>query len=437
MNYIAYTIGPIYDTIFDTLNDDNKTKKLKAGSYFFSYFMKTLLLNIKDEFDILVPFVEGDILQKEFKNIGIFHDRFIASSDKPKQEIKDIFLKKLNKTYQDIAKNKADILKQNMTNHLIVVNELELKKIDSNIIFALNKILDSKELNRDFVLDKEESFIQQYQQEQINQLGKVKNLGQISGDFNYYAIITADGDKMGAKIKELATNKPQNIKQISKSLYEFFTSKDNIYNITKNYGGELIYAGGDDILAFLPVKKDNMIFLDYIKEIDDRFRQIVGNDVSLSFGINIAYKKYPLRDAIKTAFNLLYSAKSYGSNSVAINTTKHSGQRFSNIFNLKSDEFKKYKELTQKILNNTITLPHSFHHSLKRYETAIISLYQQNRTIDNLFDTIFNDAKLEKDQKGIDTVKEYINIVKPTTNKQFDHIFFALSMVKFLREDRK
>ena len=148
---------------------------------------------------------------------------------------------------------------------------------------------------------------------------------------------------MGAKIKELATNKPQNIKQISKSLYEFFTSKDNIYNITKNYGGELIYAGGDDILAFLPVKKDNMIFLDYIKEIDDRFRQIVGNDVGLSFGINIAYKKYPLRDAIKTAFNLLYSAKGYGSNSVAINTTKHSGQKFNNIFNriFKITHFKK------------------------------------------------------------------------------------------------
>ena len=98
---------------------------------------------------------------------------------------------------------------------------------------------------------------------------------------------------------------------------------------------------------------------------------------------------------------------------------------------------KKYKELTQEILNNTITLPHSFHHNLKRYETAILSLYQQNRTIDNLFDTIFNDAKLEKDQKGIDTVKEYINVVKPTTNKQFNHIFSALSMVKFLREDRK
>lgn len=67
MNYIAYTIGPIYDTIFDTLNGDNKTKKLKAGSYYFSLFMKNLLKNIKDDFDILVPYTDGEALTKEYK----------------------------------------------------------------------------------------------------------------------------------------------------------------------------------------------------------------------------------------------------------------------------------------------------------------------------------------------------------------------------------
>ena len=65
MNYIAYTIGPIYDTIFDTLNDDNKTKKLKAGSYFFSFFMKILLKNIKDNFDIFYRYETLNLHKKQ------------------------------------------------------------------------------------------------------------------------------------------------------------------------------------------------------------------------------------------------------------------------------------------------------------------------------------------------------------------------------------
>jgi len=434
MNYIAYTIGPIYDTILDSLNDDNRTKRLKAGSYFFSYFMKTLLENIKDEFNILVPYL-GD---KNFKKIGIYHDRFIASSDKSKQEMKEVFNQQLQKIYQDIAKDNSNILEQNMSNHLIIASYDELLKIDDNIIFALNKILDSKELNRSFSSQKEQSFIKEYQDNYI-QDGKnnVKNLQQISGNFNYYAVIVADGDKMGTKIQKLATNKPENIKKISKSLYQFFTNDSDIYNITRNFGGELIYAGGDDILAFLPVKKDDKIFLDYIDILDKRFKEVLGSDVSLSFGVNISYQRYPLRDAINSAFELLYSVKDYESNSIAITTTKHSGQTFNNISNLQSDQYKLYKRFISDILDDTISLPHSFHHSLKRYEGPILGIYKQKRTIDNLFKTIFNDEKSQKDQDGIEQIKEYFNIIKPTTNKDFDDIFSSLSLVKFLREDRK
>ena len=43
MNYIAYTIGPIYETILNSLNDKNKTKRLQAGSRYFSHFMKEVL----------------------------------------------------------------------------------------------------------------------------------------------------------------------------------------------------------------------------------------------------------------------------------------------------------------------------------------------------------------------------------------------------------
>ena len=138
MNYIALTVGPIYDTIFDTLNGDNKTKKLKAGSYYFSLFMKTLLKNIKEDFDILVPYVGGVALTKEYKTMGLFHDRFIASSQKPQEEIKKIFKEKEDKTLKELAKiiqdeSIVEELRKNMTNHLLVASKDKLEEIDKNI----------------------------------------------------------------------------------------------------------------------------------------------------------------------------------------------------------------------------------------------------------------------------------------------------------------
>lgn len=448
MNYIAYTIGPIYDTIFDTLNGDKKTKKLYAGSYFFSYFMKTLLKNIKTEFDVLVPFIDGDILDQDYK-MGLFHDRFIATCKHlSKDEAKKIFENKVKDTFIALATEIqdatiADKLQNNMNNHTIIASDDELKKVDKNIIFALNKILDAKELQRTFSFDKEKNYIQQYQNNFVqNSKKKVKTLETISKDFNYYAVITADGDKMGDKIQKEATQNPENIKTLSKKLFEFFTKEKDVFTLTNNeFDGELIYAGGDDILAFIPVKYKNedkiRIFLEYVDALDKKFKAIVGDDVSLSFGVNIVYYKYPLRNAINKSFDLLHEAKINGQNSIALNITKHSGQSFNSILKLHSDLYRSYKDIVNAVLNEGIKLPHSLHHSLKRYESSILSIYTDGRTCNALFDTIFNDEKDVKTKDGIETIKNYINTYKPTSKKEFDDIFSQLSLVKFLREDRQ
>lgn len=454
MNYIAYTIGPIYDTIFETLDKVHKTKRLKAGSYFFSLFMKKLLISIKDEFEILVPYIGDDALMKEHK-MGLFHDRFIAMSQKSEKDIKDIFNVQLNKTFLELAndlgnENLAENLANNMDNHLIVASTEELKKINENIIFALNQILDAKELEKDFTFNIEKNYIKDYQDNEIKK-SKVKTIEDISGDMKYYAVITADGDKIGEKIKLEATDTPGNIKHLSKKLFDFFTKDEDIYTITnKEFGGELIYAGGDDILAFVPIKYGNKTFLDYIATLDNRFQTIVGNDVSLSFGVNIAYVKYPLRDAINSAFDLLYRAKNSTANSVSLKLTKHSGQSFDTTMQIKSDKYTKYKELLDGILDENdigverekskITLPHSLHHSLKRYEQVILSIYDddnKNASLNNMFTTVFNDTKKDSDRLGLKIVEDYIDICQPKTKVDFDDIFSELSLVKFLREDRK
>lgn len=449
MNYIAYTIGPIYDTIFDTLNGDNKTKKLKAGSYFFSLFMKTLLSNIKYDFDVLVPYIGGEALTKEYKTMGLFHDRFIAQSEKSKDEIMEIFNQKLETTFKEIAKIIKDEsiayeLMRNMTNHHIIASQDELKNVDENIIFALNKILDSKELQRPFSNKKEKNWIESYQNKEVEDKNySVKTIEDMSEElgFKYYAVITADGDKMGAKIKEEATDNPAKIKDLSQKLFTFFTAENDIYTITnREFGGELIYAGGDDILAFLPVKFEDKTFLDYIKVLDERFKKYVGADVSLSFGVNIAYYKYPLRNAINSAFDLLHEAKSDANikNRVSLKITKHSGQYFGTTLAIQDARYEKYKKLIDGILKNELSLSHSLHHSLKRYEEAILATYRyENSSIKAMFATVFNDAKSDTDIKGLEIAREYLDICRPQTNDDFNALFSELSIIKFLRGDRE
>jgi len=442
MNYIAYTIGPIYETILNSLTSDHKTKRLQAGSRYFSHFMKEVLKNIHNEFEVLVPYVNDDILNKEY-NMGLFHDRFIAQSDKSIEEIKKIFASKLEESFLTMAKeiegsHIAKDLYKNMDNHIIVASKEDLKKIDENIIFALNKILDAKELQKEFSFDIENNYIQQYQDNFANSHGvkTIENMSEKLG-FKYYAVITADGDKMGDKIKNEATDNVEDIKELSKKLFKFFTDDEDIYTITnEKFGGELIYAGGDDILALLPVKYSEKTFLDYIEVLDQRFKEKVGNDVSLSFGVNIAYYKYPLRDAIENAFSLLHQAKDNAQNSLALKITKHSGQYFETVFELSSQKYELYKKLTDDILREETKLPHSLHHSLKRYEKVIVKVYEDERTVDAMFTTLFNDATQEH-KKGLDEVKKFFNESKPKTEQEFNAIFSALSVIKFLREDRK
>jgi len=446
MNYIAYTIGPIYDTIFNTLNGDNKTKKLKAGSYFFSYFMKNLLVNIQNDFEILVPYVGGDTLTKEH-TMGIFHDRFIAQSEMTEDQIHILFDARLKMTLENLAKEigqecSGNRLLNNMDNHLVVANEKDLRAIDDNIIFALNTVLDSMELQRSFPLEeKEKNCIALYQESMVKTLARVKTLENIAGISHYYAVITADGDQMGQKIKHEATEKPENIKEISEKLYHFFTEGDDIQKLTnEGFGGELIYAGGDDILAFMPVKCVHGTVMDYMGVLNQRFRRIVGEDVSLSFGVSIVYCKYPLRDAIKMSFDLLHAAKSTAKNSVALKVTKHSGQWMETTLQMDSKRYEAYSELLNEMIHEQhMALPHAFHHSLNRYKDVVTAIYREESTasLEALFKVVYNDEKNEEVSRGIDAVRKYIDMVAPQDKTAYERLFSELSIIKFLREDRK
>ena len=95
-----------------------------------------------------------------------------------------------------------------------------------------------------------EQNITQTQQNLTNSLRNVlQNLG-TQEPYPYYVMLLADGDKMGKAIHLLAKEGFEKHKLVSSAL-EIFTQESR--KITEMHGGSLIYSGGDDVLALLPL----------------------------------------------------------------------------------------------------------------------------------------------------------------------------------------
>ncbi len=114
----------------------------------------------------------------------------------------------------------------------------------------------------------------------------------------YLAVLIADGDRMGKAISGIKT--PEDHREFSKSLSEFAKIARNI---VESHNGVLVYSGGDDVLAFLPVDKclsaarelhDNFGALELIK--DDTAK--IKGGLTLSVGIAIAHTFEPMEDLL-------------------------------------------------------------------------------------------------------------------------------------------
>jgi len=158
----------------------------------------------------------------------------------------------------------------------------------------------------------------------------------------YYAVMYADGDSI-SKLLEALSKQVGNSKlqEFSKQLFNF---GEAVESKIFEYGGNAIYLGGEDILAFLPLacidnngETTNTLF-NLIKEIDYCFENTVQkmakeNDIyvpTLSYGIMVAYYKYPLKEAMDKAHILMDKAKDTNhhptKNTVGFRLQKHSGQ---------------------------------------------------------------------------------------------------------------
>jgi CRISPR-associated protein Cmr2 len=364
VKYYAITIGPIYDAVSLTSSPSG----MWTASYMFSKLAYLLCKEIeKLGLSILSPCYEEpeDAMRH---GTGLFPDHIIFWGDEVKQnELKVIF----NKTKKDLAtllepdKEKLPALEKYL-DEFLQINVLAFDCAPGmNAIAASSVLLAGLELRKTFPVPDTQLLLKLFENygrgenESRNnavkntrlvqdcgadwplwlddKLEKVKDIETIAKlsvasdakqmkKSSYYAIVQADGDKMGATITSLSTM--EDIQAFSMACWKYSIEAADLI---RKFGGMPIYAGGDDLLFIAPVEYEGVNIIQLLHGIAKVFCNAFSNYPSkptLSFGVAISYYKHPLYESFETAHSLLMrEAKQVdGKNALVLRLEKHSGQ---------------------------------------------------------------------------------------------------------------
>lgn len=431
MKYIALTIGPIYKT----LKNAKKPKDLFASSYIFSYIMKNIIKEFKDR-TFITPYIKDESIFDENSPVGLFHDRFIFESiDGDLSKLEMIIINVCN----DIASQLR--LEHHQVKEYLQIHYFE-KELDNskNPILELTPYLDTKELF--FQISQDETFAKSLRRKKGDDdnfltAGKniIDDLKKLSHN-NYYCVVHADGDNMSKAIED--KNKIENV---SKNLFEYCKESNKLI---KDFGGQTIYAGGDDLLFFAPVlnKDKNKTIFELCEKISNIFNTKIPS-ATLSFGISINYVKFPLYEAVENSRELLFAkAKNDQRNNIAFNVTKHSGQSFETIINKSNKEvYDNFLVFTSNIkggedMDNFL---HSIHHKIDTYKTTINLIANNKEKLQNFFDNYFNESIHKEYKSFFESLIDFIYVVyqDKTIKNKLELIYATLRFVKFVQGDKK
>ena len=431
MKYIALTIGPIYKT----LKNAKKPKDLFASSYIFSYIMKNIIKEFKDR-TFITPYIKDGSIFDENSPVGLFHDRFIFESiDGDLSKLEMIIINVCN----DIASQLR--LEHHQVKEYLQIHYFE-KELDNskNPILELTPYLDTKELF--FQISQDETFAKSLRRKKGDDdnfltAGKniIDDLKKLSHN-NYYCVVHADGDNMLKAIED--KNKIENV---SKNLFEYCKESNKLI---KDFGGQTIYAGGDDLLFFAPVlnKDKNKTIFELCEKISNIFNTKIPS-ATLSFGISINYVKFPLYEAVENSRELLFAkAKNDQRNNIAFKVTKHSGQSFETIINKSNKEvYDNFLVFTSNIkggedMDNFL---HSIHHKIDTYKTTINLIANNKEKLQNFFDNYFNESIHKEYKSFFESLIDFIYVVyqDKTIKNKLELIYATLRFVKFVQGDKK
>ena len=431
MNYIGLTIGPIYKT----LQNSKKPNELWSASFVFSYIMKQIIKEFRNR-EFVVPYIKDESIFDESMDIGLFHDRFIFQS-------LDGDLALLTQTISRVLEQLSKDLEveESFVKNYFQINFKELNVID-NPILELTPYLDCLELCYE-VFQYSTNLLQQKLKEKENFLlknrtHKVDSLTRIASD-NYIAIVHVDGDKMGEVIQD-----KNNIENVSKNLFEYCKAS---HKLISDFGGETIFAGGDDLLFFAPIvnKAKNKTVFNLCDEISKDFDARFNQKATLSFGVHISYEKFPLYEALDESRNLLFAKAKIGEkNNIAFRVRKHSGQTFETIIHKANKEvYENFLLFTSNIKGGDTVdnFLHSLHHKIDTHKTSINLIASSKEKLKNFFDNYFNADEHKQYKEFFEQIVKFIYLVFQDESIQKDEklntIYATLRFVKFVQGDKK
>ena len=407
------------------------------------------------DIDNLKKFLNTHIIEFEYKkrdnkdddNIIFQANDFLATCELQanyEAKDKDVFLKMLQKIaqvpiYKEIFRN------ENFPS-IIEIATKGLKFEDN--FFAKNiKKEDSEIWDKIVAIGKnEEKYIKEIKDKDLqkSEFEKCNIYGKLKQSHKYIAIVQADGDNISEIIKQIANNKSKTNQEINKAINKFSEALSNFTikaaEKIEAYGGQNIYAGGDDLLFFAPVTTKNSNVFQLIEDIDKIFKtEIVdkeeykNSNASMSYGVSITYYKYPMHEALETARNLLFNkAKQDKKNAIAFKIMKHSGQSFETIISKPfSMEFKN-------MLNNVAGLEiNSVIYNIEKHKILLKSIIDKKEQLHNFFENFYNEQIHKKDEikKMLEQVEKLLfETCKKTNNfnKTLNQVYAQLRTVKFL-----
>lgn len=162
----------------------------------------------------------------------------------------------------------------------------------------------------------------------------------------YVACLVADGDRMGKALDALAD--PEAHRTFSKKLAGFATVVRCI--VEQEHRGSLVYAGGDDVLAFLPVV-DAVPCADRLQQL---FAAVMGGVATLSVGIGIGHVMEGMAALLELGRAAERLAKTQR-NALAVILDKRSGGRRQWLSRWEADPAGRLKEDAQLVADTLST----------------------------------------------------------------------------------
>lgn len=154
--------------------------------------------------------------------------------------------------------------------------------------------------------------------EALNRVSKSADLDPVSP---FYAILLMDGDSLGSHMSDLAKQE-----KIAEGLGKF---TQGVPDIVDGWNGFLIYAGGDDVLAILPMEDAIPCAAELRSHYMKCFKDYPDIPTTLSGAIEFAHIKMPLTKVLKDAHSLLddVAKDGRGRDALAIRVWKPGGSK--------------------------------------------------------------------------------------------------------------